>query len=120
MCPKICIFGINLKTMKNYLFILGFLLVSSSALAGYPVNKSSIDGEINIEEVITSVSAVASGKTQVATLLLCLFLGGIGIHRFYLGDTWQGIVQLLTFGVFGIWTLIDFILICTGDLGPGW
>ena len=85
--------------MKNYLFILSFLFVSSSALAGYPVNKSSVDGEVNVEEVITSVSAVSSGKTQVATLLLCFFLGGIGIHRFYLGDTWQGVIQLLTFGV---------------------
>ena len=58
------------------------------------------------------------GKSQLVALLLCGFLGGLGIHRFYLGYTWQGIVQLLTLGGCGIWALIDFIRICTGDLQP--
>lgn len=60
----------------------------------------------------------SSGKSQLTALLLCIFVGGIGIHRFYLGYTWQGIVQLLTFGACGIWSLIDLIRIITGDLGP--
>ena len=38
------------------------------------------------------------------------------IHRFYLGYTWQGIVQLLTGGACGIWTLIDFIRIILNKL----
>ncbi|MCC5943584.1 MAG: TM2 domain-containing protein [Bernardetiaceae bacterium] len=59
-----------------------------------------------------------SGKSQVIALVLCFFLGGLGIHRFYLGYTWQGIVQLLTAGGCGIWVLIDFIRIITGDLQP--
>jgi hypothetical protein len=58
------------------------------------------------------------GKSQLTALLLCLFLGGLGIHRFYLGYTWQGIVQLLTLGGCGIWALIDFIRIWTGSLQP--
>jgi TM2 domain-containing membrane protein YozV len=57
-------------------------------------------------------------KSQLVALLLCGFLGGLGIHRFYLGYTWQGIVQLLTAGGCGIWALIDFIRIITGDLKP--
>ncbi len=57
-------------------------------------------------------------KSQLTALLLCLFLGDLGIHRFYLGYTWQGIVQLLTLGGCGIWALIDFIRICTGHLQP--
>lgn len=60
----------------------------------------------------------ASGKSQVAALLLALFLGGLGVHRFYLGYTWQGVVQLLTLGGLGIWSLIDLIRIITGDLQP--
>jgi TM2 domain-containing membrane protein YozV len=57
-------------------------------------------------------------KSQVAAALLCFFLGGLGIHRFYLGYTWQGVVQLLTAGGLGIWALIDFVRIITGDLKP--
>jgi TM2 domain-containing membrane protein YozV len=44
---------------------------------------------------------------------LCLFLGWLGIHRFYNGRVVSGIFQLLTFGGFGIWTLIDLIMIYT-------
>jgi TM2 domain-containing membrane protein YozV len=60
----------------------------------------------------------STGKSWIATLLLCIFLGTLGIHRFYLGYTWQGIVQLLTLGGFGIWVLIDFIRIIIRDLQP--
>lgn len=61
----------------------------------------------------------ASGeKSQLVALLLCGFLGCLGIHRFYLGYTWQGVVQLLTLGGCGIWALIDFIRIITGSLEP--
>ena len=58
------------------------------------------------------------GKSQLAALLLVIFVGGIGIHRFYLGYTAIGIIQLLTLGGLGIWTLIDLIRIITGDLTP--
>lgn len=58
------------------------------------------------------------GKTykQLVAFLLCFFVGVLGIHRFYLGHIGIGIVQLLTVGGCGIWTLIDFIRIITGDL----
>lgn len=58
------------------------------------------------------------GKSQLIALLLVIVVGGLGIHRFYLGYTWQGIVQLLTLGGCGIWALIDLIRIITGDLQP--
>ena len=60
----------------------------------------------------------AGGKSQVVALILVILVGGLGIHRFYLGYTWQGIVQLLTAGGCGIWWLIDLIRIITGDLTP--
>jgi len=69
-------------------------------------------------ENTTSENAKSDDKSWIATLLLCLFLGALGIHRFYLGYTWQGIVQLLTAGGLGIWTLIDLIRIITKDLQP--
>lgn len=60
----------------------------------------------------------SSPYSQIVALILCGLVGGLGIHRFYLGYTWQGIVQLLTLGGCGIWALIDFIRIATGDLQP--
>lgn len=51
------------------------------------------------------------GKSWLMTLLLCIFLGGIGGHRFYVGKIGTGILQLVTAGGCGIWTLIDLIMI---------
>lgn len=56
-----------------------------------------------------------SDKNWLVTLLLCLFVGGIGIHRFYAGKIGTGILQLLTLGGCGIWTIIDLIMIITGN-----
>ena len=52
-------------------------------------------------------------KSWLATVLLCQFLGTLGVHRFYTGRIVSGIFQLLTFGGFGIWALIDLIMIYT-------
>ncbi len=62
--------------------------------------------------------AAKGGKSQLVALLLVIFVGGLGIHRFYLGYTTIGIIQLLTLGGCGIWALIDLIRIVIGDLGP--
>lgn len=55
-----------------------------------------------------------SEKDWLVTLLLCLFLGTIGVHRFYAGKIGTGILMIITCGGAGIWTLVDFIMICTG------
>ena len=53
-------------------------------------------------------------KPWMITLLLCLFAGTLGAHRFYVGKIGSGVGQLLTFGGCGIWTLIDMIMIIVG------
>lgn len=51
-------------------------------------------------------------KQKTTALLLCIFLGGVGGHRFYVGKAGTGILQLITLGGLGIWSFIDLILIC--------
>ena len=53
-------------------------------------------------------------KRILPALLLCIFLGVLGIHRFYVGKVGTGILQLLTLGGLGIWVLIDFVMIVIG------
>ena len=45
-----------------------------------------------------------SDKEWLVTLLLNLFLGSLGVHRFYVGKIGTGILQLITLGGCGIWT----------------
>lgn len=56
-----------------------------------------------------------SEKEALPVLLFCLFIGWLGIHRFYVGKTGTGIAMIFTFGGLGIWSLIDLIMIATGD-----
>jgi TM2 domain-containing membrane protein YozV len=57
-----------------------------------------------------------STKSYSTALILSILLGGLGIDRFYLGYTGLGILKLLTGGGFGIWWLVDLILIATRNL----
>ncbi|MGW5125473.1 TM2 domain-containing protein [Streptomyces cyslabdanicus] len=51
-----------------------------------------------------------SDKSKIVAGILQLFLGSLGIGRFYVGSVGVGIAQLLTCGGLGLWALIDAIL----------
>lgn len=57
----------------------------------------------------------ASPKNRTVALVLCIFLGVFGIHRFYVGKVGTGILMLFTGGGFGIWWIIDIIMIAVGS-----
>ena len=61
-----------------------------------------------------TVDPNASPKSRLITLLLCIFVGGLGIHRFYVGKIGTGVLWLLTAGCFGIGALVDLIMIACG------
>lgn len=58
--------------------------------------------------------AGASPKLRLVALLLCLLVGMLGVHRFYVGKIGTGILELITLGGLGIWVLVDLILIIVG------
>ena len=77
-----------------------------------------IKGETPLKEAKTGnvymakqIPGIFSQQDYVTILLISLFLGGLGIDRFMLGQTGLGIAKLLTAGGCGVWALIDFILI---------
>jgi len=64
----------------------------------------------------TAATPVDGRKDWLTALLLSIFLGQLGVDRFYLGYIGLGVVKLLTAGGCGIWWLIDVILIATEGL----
>lgn len=56
-----------------------------------------------------------SPKKQAVALILCLFLGMLGAHKFYVGKIGMGIIYFLTGGLFGIGWIVDIILIAVGS-----
>ena len=88
---------LDLQGMAKAKVITPTTMVQSTS-SQYPVQASQIPG-------------VFSDKSYTTALILSIFLGTLGIDRFYLGYTGIGIAKLLTFGGCGVWALIDLVLI---------
>ena len=68
---------------------------------------------------INNTPAGAEKKSKMVAGLLGIFLGGLGIHNFYLGYTGKAIAQIvlsLCFGIGAIWGFIEGILILCGKI----
>ena len=107
------------QTLRILTFSMGAILFANQVNAAFPIKKAVETENVTVAIQPTDASDTnAGGQSQIIALVLCLLVGGLGVHRFYLGYIWQGVVQLLTGGGFGIWWLIDLIRIITGDLKP--
>lgn len=74
------------------------------------VRASSASGGIDQ----SGYGVVPSRRSRITALLLCLFLGYLGAHRFYVGKIGTGFVWLITFGVFGVGMIVDLVMIMAG------
>nr|WP_297937217.1 NINE protein [uncultured Lachnoclostridium sp.] len=79
------------------------------------INNNNIANSVSSVNQINSVNQMISPKSRLVSLLLCIFLGFFGIHRFYAGKIGTGIIYILTLGLFGFGVLFDFILIIIGS-----
>ena len=127
------------KLFFIFIMLVAVLSVKQANASSYSVNEQAIDQlfdnavetsmlSVNSPEMtsVVSNSSVAlmpsNDKGAVVAIVLDFFLGGLGIHRFYLGtETLTGIGYILTCGgIFGIVPLVDFIvlIIDNKDISP--
>jgi len=90
---------------------------------GHVIDEAKASGAhapaINISNVNTNTNTnnmgmVYAHKSKIVALILCIFFGTLGIHRFYVGKIGTGILWFITLGFFGIGWLVDIIMIAVG------
>lgn len=112
--------GFSMRTDKNSVLkkgVKGVLDLPMVRGAYIDAVTDTVQKILNGEEVADFVHPVPEEtkaeptKSWLVTLLLCLFLGGLGVHRFYVGKNGTGVLWLISGGLLGIGWLVDFIKI---------
>lgn len=63
---------------------------------------------------VPSARRPTSPKSKLVVLLLCIFLGMFGAHRYYVGKIGTGVIWTLTAGFFGIGWIVDIFTVALG------
>jgi len=71
------------------------------------------------DEPAVVVQTIVPQQSKFITILLCIFLGVLGIHRFYTGSYVLGLIYLLTGGIFGIGAIVGLVLLVFGKYKTG-
>ena len=84
-------------------------------------NPEDNNNNNNNNNFMGGYNSVVSPKSWLVTLLLCLFVGVFGIHRFYAGKIGTGIIMILLCwtGISAIWALVDLIMIILSKFKDG-
>jgi TM2 domain-containing membrane protein YozV len=129
------------KSIIVFLLVLCIFSLKQVSASSYVVNEQSIDklcekatetsmlsfNSVQISPAESNfatpvMAAAGKDKSAVVAIVLDFFLGGLGIHRFYLGtQTMTGLGYILTCGgIFGIVPLIDFVVLIINNqnIGP--
>ena len=90
-------------------------LLNPEKYGGKAIEKTEVQTEAWEDQVKAPSNSEPSDKDFVTTLLICIFLGGLGVHRFFVDKMGTGVLMLVTLGGLGIWWIIDILLIVTGS-----
>lgn len=76
------------------------------------INNTNTNTNINKNSnVNTGIEVGRKVKNKWIAILLCIFLGCFGAHKFYEGKNGMGILYLFTMGILWIGVIIDFIVL---------
>ena len=110
ICP-VC----DKKVIGSSNVIIGEVTIHAGCIQAFRKDPEKYGGTALEDQVQAPSNSEPSDKDFITTLLICVFLGGLGLHRFFVEKNDTGILMLVTLGGLGIWWIIDIFMIVTGS-----